>query len=115
MTHPIEQQVRTTGGDGTQAAVITCADVRPLRDALGDDAAASELPLEIAAPIGALCDRARGAGLRIEEVLVQVKRAWRELPGMPRYEALTHRDARLDRIVTSVIRRYYDHAGRRSA
>ena len=93
------------------ADVITCADVRPLHDAFDAAGAADatpELPRQLDAPIAALCTRARGAGLRIEEALVEVKRAWREIPGSQRFEAPSHRDARLDRIVTAFIAHYFE-------
>ena len=93
---------------GARSAVVSSADLRPIHDALAADTAPPRLSVELEERIESLCARGRAAGMRIEEILVQLKSAWRELPGTPRFEALSHRDTRLDRVVTALIEHYFD-------
>jgi hypothetical protein len=91
------------------------ADLRLVRDKLPPQPVRDALPNEVEVPLAEMCDRARLLGLRVEQLLVQVKQVWRELPGSQRFESHTHRDERLDRIVTALITKYYDDGGRRGA
>ena len=90
------------------ADVVWFSELGVIRDALVEDGTSLQCPAHIEQRIAALCARGRDAGLRVEEVIVQLKRAWRQLPGTPRFEALSHRDGRLDRVVTALIEQYFD-------
>jgi hypothetical protein len=57
-----------------------------------------------------LCERARGDGLRAENLLIMVKDSWHELPErarMPRHDA----DDALARVVCACIKEYYQDNG----
>jgi hypothetical protein len=60
------------------------------------------------------CDRARSEGVRVEQLLIVLKKCWRELPEIVRMQ---HRDAMdmLARLATACIDEYYaDGDGHRS-
>lgn len=109
-----ENGLTGTAAVGPCTEIVSCEDLRTIRDALDHHTAVPRLSGELEARIASMCTRGRDAGLRVEELLIQIKRAWRELPGTPRFEALSHRDTRLDKVVTTLIERYFDRpsAGR---
>ena len=95
--------------------VVSVDELRALRSAPPAEVRSAGLADDVAVPLRAVCARAHRAGLRVEEVLVQVKQVWRELPEARRLEALASRDEQLDRIVTALIERFYRDDDSRSA
>jgi len=91
-----------------EETVVSADDLRAVRAALPralPRARAERAEVEV--PLRAVCERAHRLGLRAEELLVQVKGLWRELPEARRVEALASRDEQLDVLVSLLIEEFY--------
>jgi hypothetical protein len=103
-----------------RATIVEVAELRALRDRmplepprLRELREAADVRDAMAPTLRAMCERAHGAGLRVEALLVQVKRAWRDLPEVPRAEAIASRDVQLDGVIAVLIQEYYREPARR--
>ena len=79
---------------------------KALHDLLAQQRPENELKGDLRPALQEACDRARNDGLRVEELLLVLKDAWREQlerRGLPRIDT----DAVLARIVTACIDEYY--------
>ena len=99
-----------SGGERA-SSVISAEDLRALRAVLPSDARRAGIRADVEVPLRAVCARAHRSGLRVEQLLVLVKSAWRELPETRRVEALASRDEQLDSVITALIEQYYRDDG----
>ena len=78
--------------------------------------AAAPDPVEAAArePMCAACAAARDSGMPVERLLVQLKSAWAETPGLPRASSWGGEEI-LPRLVTLCINEFYVTDGSRDA
>jgi hypothetical protein len=98
--------------DSHEPVVVSTADLREVRRAL---ARGPRRNADVAVPLRVVCERAHHAGIRAEQLLVQVKRAWRELPEVRRVESLATRDEELDDLVSALIEQFYLMPDKRTA